>query len=448
LATSNPLDLASTSASGAQPQLEPAPPDPRGFRSLSNTQILIATNVLIFSAMLFHSIWLSGVQWFIDTPIGADFDDKLLLLWGSDYGPLTLGGQYWRVLTCLFVHFNIFHLAGNMLFLWRMGKQLDRHLSRTQTLVIYLFTGAAASLASLAWHPTHLTAGSSGAILGQAGVLIALLSLARLNLPRRQTFGILLWIVLLMPFELLFGHFSKTTDYAAHAGGLASGLAIGVLLVWVLRGSPLERAARQRRVLAVTAFILVLSFGGVIAMRYRVVRQYRLALEVKSFLIAAQKEAISKNPNDLNAHQVLATLYSSQTEYDEAANELRRALEIKPGDPDTLFQVAITYMAMGSARDAIPIFQKNLSQGPATAGKYMSFSEVLEQAGNLSEAEEMARKAVALDNRSKRSHQQLASVLSQLHKTEEAEREYKLADQLPESPSYFPAQKLEKGGHP
>lgn len=93
LATSNPLGPASTSFSGGQPPFEPTRPSARGLRPLSNTQILVATNVLIFLAMLFHSIWLSGVQRFLNTPIGTDFDDKILLLWGSNYGPLTLGGS-------------------------------------------------------------------------------------------------------------------------------------------------------------------------------------------------------------------------------------------------------------------------------------------------------------------------------------------------------------------
>jgi membrane associated rhomboid family serine protease len=218
--------------------------------------------------MLCHSIWLSGVQRFLDTRIGAYFDNKVLLLWGCNYGPLTLGGQYWRVLTTLFVHLNIFHLGSNMLFLWRLGKPLDRFLGRTQALAVYLLTGTASSLASLAWQPKPLHAGSSGAIYGQGGVLIALLVLAKLNLPRRQTLGILFWIVLMMPFELLFGHFDKTIGYAAHAGGLASGLAIGVLFAGSLRGPLLQRASRQRWELAATAFVLVLSFGGVIAMRH------------------------------------------------------------------------------------------------------------------------------------------------------------------------------------
>lgn len=384
--------------------------------------------------MLFHSIRLSGLQGFLNTPVGTDFDDKALLLWGADYGPLTLGGQYWRVLTCLFVHLNMFHLAGNMLLLWRLGKSLDRLIGRKQHLVIYLCTGAASSLTSLSWHPTTLKLGASGAIFGQAGVLIALLAFAKLNLPRRQTLGIMFWILLLTPFGLLLGHFDKTTDYAAHLGGLVSGLAIGVLLVWVLRGSPLERAARQRTVLAVTTFALVLSFGGVIALRYDVVTQYRQRTEMRAFLIAAEKDAIAKNPNDAAAHEKLANLYFSQANYDETISELRRVLDIKPGDPDALSQLAITYMVMGRPRDAIPLFRKNLTQGPATARKYASFALLLEVAGSLNEAEEMARKAVALDNRSKASHQQLASVLEKLHKTEEAERERKLADQLPDSP--------------
>ncbi len=398
---------------------------------LSSTQILIAVNVLVFLAMMFRSIWLSGVQQFLDSRIGADFDYKLMLLWGSDYGPLTLGGQYWRVLACLFVHMNIFHFSINMLFLWRLGKALDQLLSRTQALAIYLLTGVAASLASLVWHPTFVTAGASGAIFGQAGVLIALLAFGKLNLPRRQILGIVFWIIFLMPIGLLFGYVSKKVNYAAHAGGIVSGLAIGVLLVWVLRGSPLERATRQRRMLAVTTFTLVLVFGGVIATRYNAVRPYRQSLEVNDFLVAAQKEAISKNPNDAAAHEKLAKLYFFQSEYNETARELDRALEIKPGDPDTLSLLAMTYMVMGRAPDAIPIFRKNISQGPATADKYATFSQLLVLARSLNEAEEMARKAVALDNRSKASHQQLASVLELLHKTEEAERERKLASQLP-----------------
>jgi membrane associated rhomboid family serine protease len=210
---SNPLDLATTSSPETQSQFQPNPPAPRGLGWLSSTQLLIAANVLMFLSMLFYGIWHSGGQRFLDTPIGTGFDDKALLLWGGNYGPLTLGGQYWRVVTCLFVHLNTFHLASNMLLLWRLGKPLERLLNRKRHLIIYLFTGATSSLTSLAWHPTSLKLGSSGAIFGQAGALIALLGFGKLNLPRRQTLGIVFWLVLMTPFGLILDHFDKTTDY-------------------------------------------------------------------------------------------------------------------------------------------------------------------------------------------------------------------------------------------
>jgi hypothetical protein len=83
--------------------------------------------------------------------------------------------------------------------------------------------------------------------------------------------------------------------------------------------------------------------------------------------------------------------------------------------PDTLSQLATTCIAANRPGDAIPLFRQHLMQGPATDGKYASFSLLLELTGSLNEAEEMARKAMALDNRSKARHQQLASVLMLLH---------------------------------
>src|SRR5437016_10812037 len=76
----------------------------------SATHILIACNVLVFYAMLAHSIAITGTEKFLNTRVAANFDSELLGLWGSDYGPLTLGGQFWRVITSTFVHLNIVHL--------------------------------------------------------------------------------------------------------------------------------------------------------------------------------------------------------------------------------------------------------------------------------------------------------------------------------------------------
>src|SRR5258708_17971284 len=197
-------------SSGSQEVSESSQAVPPRIKWLSAAHILIAANFLIFWAMLAHSAYIPGAPKFMDTRVFAHFDSELLRKWGGNYGFLTLSGQYWRVITSLFLHLTMLHLTINMLFRWGLGMQLDRLFGRAKTFAIYLLTGVAASLVSLGWHPTGNSVGSSGAIYGLAGVLIALLGFAKLNLPRRNFISIFLWVAFLItPFELAFVHLSK-----------------------------------------------------------------------------------------------------------------------------------------------------------------------------------------------------------------------------------------------
>jgi membrane associated rhomboid family serine protease len=245
------------------PSPSPAPtPHPR---RVSTTFLLLLVNSLIFSAMLVHSDYILSKA-AGNTFVFPNFDSALLRSWGSNYGPLTLTGQFWRVITSTFVHLNFYHLACNMLFLWGLGRYLDRLFTRAQAFAIYLLTGAAGNIFSLAWDPIRNSCGASGAIYGQAGVLITLLCFARLNLPRRDIRNLLLWIVFLMPIELLWSPLSKHTDYAGHAGGILAGLVIGALLAPMFR-PPVARAGRQYQVLRLAAVALTIIFTIVIQVR-------------------------------------------------------------------------------------------------------------------------------------------------------------------------------------
>jgi len=248
------------------------PPRPK---RMSATFLLLLANSLIFSAMLVHSDYIMAKA-AGDALVFSDFDSALLQKWGGDYGPLTLTGQFWRIITSTFLHWNGWHLCMNMLFLFGLGRYLDRLFTRTQTLALYLLTGMASSIFSLAWSPLAISAGASGAIYGQAGVLIALLCFARSNFSRRDIRNLLLWIILLMPIELLWGHVSKRTGYAAHLGGILCGFGIGILLARTFRLSPEERAARQRRVWQFAAVPLVILFTIVMQVRRNAVMGYAI----------------------------------------------------------------------------------------------------------------------------------------------------------------------------
>lgn len=247
----------------AQEPSEPSKDVPPHAKLPSMTNLLIACNVVIFWVMFANFIYITDHEKLLNTPLAADFDPYLLLKWGSDYGPLTLTGQFWRLITVMFVHSNFLHLALNMLFLWRFGKPLDRLLARTQMLGLYLLTGIAASLWSLYWNPLKGGAGASGAIYGLAGVWIALLAFAKLGLPRRNVISILVWLFLSLPFGLLSGHASKHTDYVAHAGGLVSGFVIGIFFALTFRLTEAERAVRQRTILRLAVVVLVFALAAI-----------------------------------------------------------------------------------------------------------------------------------------------------------------------------------------
>ncbi|HJX85886.1 MAG TPA: rhomboid family intramembrane serine protease [Candidatus Angelobacter sp.] len=404
---------------------------------LTATRILIAANFLVLFAMLAHSAYIEGMPLFMGARIGAKFDPELLLQWGSNSGPLTLGGQYWRVITSLFVHLSIGHLLVNMLFLWFLGTHLDRILGRPKTLAIYLLTGVAASLVGMGWHPALNAAGSSGAISGLAGVLLSLFGFAKLGLPRLKIISILAWTLWgTLPVELLWHRLDPGTDYAAHIGGLVSGAIIGGFLAWTFRTSPAERKSRQRRLLVLSTAALVVMFAGVAVWRRDVVEEYReeLALHLPSpFSIIHSQRIVSQNPNDAQAHALLGIAYLAHANLDRAAAEYRRALEIQPGDPSYQSTLASLYSIMGRYSDAVALYREILARGPATSDQYAGFATALMATNQLSEAEEEARKAVDLDNKSRNSHQVLSDVLVKLGKTAEAERERKIAEQLPPS---------------
>src|SRR6185503_435126 len=104
------------------------------------TYAIMGLNVLVFLAMVF-----SGVS--ILKPTGID-----IINWGGNYGPLTLSGDWWRLISCVFVHIGILHLLFNMYALYMVGVYLEPMLGKTRFIAAYLATGICASLASIWWH--------------------------------------------------------------------------------------------------------------------------------------------------------------------------------------------------------------------------------------------------------------------------------------------------------
>lgn len=190
--------------------------------------VLVAINVAVFIAMC-----VGGVGIF--SPRG-----DAVIPWGSNFGPLTLDGQWWRLLTNVFVHFGILHIAFNMWALYLSGRIAERLFGSARFVLLYLFAGIAGSMASLLWNPAVNSAGASGAIFGVFGGLLAFVLNPRNAVPQSVMVEHRNSTLLFAGYSLFYGFAHSGVDNAAHIGGLLAGLAMGFLLA-----RPLTSEARR-----------------------------------------------------------------------------------------------------------------------------------------------------------------------------------------------------------
>ncbi len=192
------------------------------------TPILVYINLAIFILMV-----LSGANWI--APSGES-----LLMWGANLRPVTMGGDWWRLLTSCFVHIGLFHLLMNMYALLYIGLLLEPYLGRTKFIIAYVLTGVAASTTSLWWHELTISAGASGAIFGLYGLFLAMLCTNLIEKNKRR--NLLTSIGIFVVYNLMNG-LKGEIDNAAHIGGLLSGVVIGFALFPSLKSSTKNRLA-------------------------------------------------------------------------------------------------------------------------------------------------------------------------------------------------------------
>ncbi len=216
--------------------------------SMLVTQVIVGINVLVFVAMVVKGV----------SPVNPTMED--LWFWGANFGPLTIAaGQWWRLLTCVFVHIGLMHIALNMWCLWGLGKLAESMYGRWTFVAIYLVTGVSASVASLIWNPVGTSAGASGAIFGIAGALITSLYLGEFAMPSTVVVALRNSILKFAGYNLVIGMLIGRIDNAAHIGGLVSGLILGALLA---KFAPITTDAPKR--LAALMVVVVLTYGGAI----------------------------------------------------------------------------------------------------------------------------------------------------------------------------------------
>ncbi|MFN3972955.1 MAG: rhomboid family intramembrane serine protease [Gemmobacter sp.] len=176
--------------------------------------------------------------------------DRFFVTWGL-VPRQVMAGQAWDgFITSMFLHGGWMHLAGNMLFLWIFGDNIEDELGHLRFFGFYLVAGIGAALAQVLADPASPIpmVGASGAIAGVLGAYLLMFPRARVDVLIIiviffRIFPIPAWIVLGLWLGLqLLGGWNTPSDeggvaYWAHAGGFVAGMAL-MLPVWIARGGP------------------------------------------------------------------------------------------------------------------------------------------------------------------------------------------------------------------
>jgi rhomboid protease GluP len=170
------------------------------------TYVLIAANVAVYIVTSLYGG--SAIQ----TQDSAFYEATVL------YGPFVFQGEVWRMITSMFVHFDIAHIAGNMLFLFIYGLRAEKMFDLKEYMSIYFLSGLMGNALTL--FTDYVSLGASGAIFGVLGATM---------IYSRRSIGQSILSALIFAFFIFTINIAPNVNIFAHLGGLVVGLVLGYL---------------------------------------------------------------------------------------------------------------------------------------------------------------------------------------------------------------------------
>jgi membrane associated rhomboid family serine protease len=221
------------------------------------TSALVAANIALYAIAWYMTQSAAEAQ-LQSTGIFSGIDTRVLVHLGAKFGPLMAAGQWWRLVTAMFLHAGLLHIGFNLWCLFDLGPEVESLFSTKKFIVLYLATGVFSFIVSLFWSPRGISIGASGAIVGLIGILIGA-SYHHGQLGKAYRSRLWRWV-----FYILLLVFIPGVDNAAHIGGLIAGLVLGYLIP---EGEPQTRAGENLwNTLAVVAVLIIAGSFALMAL--------------------------------------------------------------------------------------------------------------------------------------------------------------------------------------
>lgn len=341
--------------------------------------LLLALNSIVFVAMVASEIsWdrISATDLLGSlgelTRAATDPGTMNVLRFGGVHGPYVAHGDWWRLLSCAFVHIGFIHFVVNMAGLFAL-RIVESFYGSGAYLLVYLSSAVGGSLCSVLWNPSEVSAGASGALFGIAGALLAFFIAHRHSIPEHFLRPVLRNLALVLALNLFFGALLPGIDNAAHVGGLVLGLVSGRALDRDPMGS--ARLDARRLLRATIPAILLGLLCVLVPWRAESAKDIRLvlagdqatrelALGHDELALHLAEDGLARDATNPALLGVRAKIHLRRGEPREALEDLSTLLYQQPTDSAMRFLRAHLYWILGRHAEALADAQLLAARNP------------------------------------------------------------------------------------
>ena len=289
-----------------------------------------------FISYLFIAIQI--IMFFLMEGSGGSTNSETLINWGAKVNYLIADGEWWRLITPIFLHIGILHLLMNSIALYYVGPLIERIFGNSRFLFIYLFAGFSGVFASYLLSPS-LSAGASGAIFGCFGALLYF----AWQFPK-LFFRVMGWnVIIIIIINLIFGFTIQGIDNAGHIGGL-----VGGFLATAIVHFPKKKSWKIQLSALVMTLLLIgigISYTASTAVLHRVDKS---ALNLVNNYINDEKYAQAEEvlnkvefKNNENYYFLLSYIQLKNKEFAKAEENLQKTIALNPQFHEAYYNLAV-----------------------------------------------------------------------------------------------------------
>ncbi|WP_249705065.1 rhomboid family protein [Bacillus zhangzhouensis] len=292
---------------------------------------------------------------------GGSTNTATLTAFGAKNNVLILDGEWWRLITPMFLHIGLTHLLFNTFALWSVGAAVERIYGSGRFLLIYLVSGIFGSIASFLFN-TAIAAGASGAIFGCLGALLYL-AISNRKLFFR-TMGTNIIVIILI--NLGIGFTVSGIDNAGHLGGLVGGFLAALAVRLPKQLQPVKMLLASLLLLLIGGFGLYTGFHSDDQKEAAATSEAASLFDDKNYSEASKRleEYVYQKNASAEALHIYALSEAQLGHLDKAVQFLQKSLEKDPNEPNKLYHLSLLYVEKGETAKAESLIEKALKQDP------------------------------------------------------------------------------------